>query len=77
MQLLITPMRKEAFARIDQARIVLEITFDQLLRSYFLFHQDLLFHSSEIKVFNAFFIGRAFEVVLKMVLTSKLWTLKH
>ncbi|MAQ89606.1 MAG: hypothetical protein CMM03_07090 [Rhodopirellula sp.] len=56
---------KEAFARIDQARIVLEITFDQLLRSYFLFHQDLLFHSSEIQVFNAFFIGRAFEVVLK------------
>ena len=48
---------KEAFARIDQARIVLEITFDQLLRSYFLFHQDLLFHSSEIQVFNAFFIA--------------------
>lgn len=56
---------KEAFARVEQAKLVLEITFDQLLRSYFLFHQDLLFHSSEIQVFNAFFIGRAFEVVLK------------
>ena len=56
---------KEAFSRVEQARTVLEITFDQLLRSYFLFHQDLLFHSSEIQVFNAFFIGRAFEVVLK------------
>ena len=56
---------KEAFARVEQAKLVLEITFDQLLRSYFLFHQDLLFHSSEIEVFNAFFIGRAFEVVLK------------
>lgn len=57
--------KKEAFSRVEQAKIVLEITFDQLLRSYFLFHQDLLFHSSEIQVFNAFFIGRAFEVVLK------------
>ncbi|MCH2368926.1 MAG: hypothetical protein MK324_00095 [Pirellulales bacterium] len=56
---------KEAFAQIEQARIVLEITFDQLLRSYFLFHQDLLFHSSEVQLFNAFFIGRAFEVVLQ------------
>ena len=56
---------KEAFAQIEQARVVLEITFDQLLRSYFLFHQDLLFHSSEIQLFNAFFIGRAFEVVLQ------------
>ncbi len=56
---------KEAFSRIEQVQVVLETTFDQLLRSYFLFHQDLLFHSSEIQVFNAFFIGRAFEVVLK------------
>jgi len=55
----------EAFTNNDQSRIVIEITFDQLLRTYFMFHQDLLFHQSEIQLFNSFFIGRAFEVILQ------------
>ena len=56
--------QNDAFANNDQSRIVIETTFDQLLRTYFMFHQDLLFHQSEIQLFNSYFIGRAFDLVL-------------
>ncbi|HIA61432.1 MAG TPA: hypothetical protein EYN93_00815 [Planctomycetaceae bacterium] len=56
--------QNDAFANNDQSRVVIETTFDQLLRTYFMFHQDLLFHQSEIQLFNSYFIGRAFDLVL-------------
>ncbi len=48
-----------------QARAVLTLTFDHVLPDYLRHHRDLLFHQTGATMFNAFFIGRVFEVVLR------------
>jgi hypothetical protein len=54
-----------AFHNAAQAETALRLTFDRLLPEYRKFHADLLFHQQAAALFNAFFVGRAFEVVLK------------
>lgn len=62
--------RSAAFAQSQQAETALRLTFDVFLPAYRQFHGDLLFHQRTTDLFNAFFVGRAFEVVLKH---SALW----
>ncbi len=59
-----------AFAEAHQAERALELTFQQFLPEYLRFHSNLLFHQQPAQLFNAFFVGRAFEVVLKQ---APLW----
>ena len=49
-----------------QARKVLQLTFQHVLPEYLRHHRDLLFHRSGETLFNAFFVGRVFEVVLQL-----------
>jgi hypothetical protein len=62
--------RSAAFTESHQAQTALRLTFDVFLPAYRKFHSDLLFHQRPCELFNAFFVGRAFEVVLKH---SSLW----
>ncbi len=55
----------EAFRSTDQARAVLHIVRDHLLKAYREFHSDLLFHHTDETLFNSFFLGRVFELVLQ------------
>ena len=54
-----------AFRDCTQSKAVLEIVFKKLLSAYRKHHRDLLFHQSDEFLFNAFFVGRAFEAVLR------------
>ncbi len=49
-----------------QAARVIELTFEHVLPGWLVHHRDLLFHQTAESVFNPFFIGRTFEVVLKL-----------
>jgi hypothetical protein len=49
-----------------QAARVIELTFEHVLPGWLAHHRDLLFHQTAESVFNPFFIGRTFEVVLKL-----------
>jgi hypothetical protein len=62
--------RSAAFTESQQAQTALRLTFEVFLPAYRKFHSDLLFHQRPCELFNAFFVGRAFEVVLKH---SSLW----
>jgi hypothetical protein len=62
--------RSPAFSEAQQADTALRLTFDVFLPAYRQFHSDLLFHQKWNELFNAFFVGRVFEVVLKH---SALW----
>lgn len=53
-----------AFSESKQAETALRLTFQVLLPGYLQFHGDLLFHQRAADLFNAFFVGRAFETVL-------------
>lgn len=59
---------QENKALIDarQARTALQLTFQHVLPEYLTWHRDLLFHRSSESLFNAFFVGRVFEVVLQL-----------
>jgi hypothetical protein len=59
-----------AFAESGQAFGALQATFDELLPAYLAFHSDLLFHQRAEQLFNGFFLGRAFETVLR---NAALW----
>ena len=54
----------EAFRRLDQARAVLRVVFDQALPAYQRHHRDLLFHQTDRSLLQPFFIGRVCEAVL-------------
>ncbi len=54
-----------AFADSDQASAVLALVFDRFLPAYRQFHHDLLFHQVEGELWRPFFVGRAFEAVLR------------
>ncbi len=54
-----------AFADASQAKTALKLTFQHVLPHYLVHHRDLLFHRSPESLFNAFFIGRVFELVLQ------------
>jgi len=49
-----------------QARTGLNLTIQHVLPAYLAFHRDLLFHRRSESLFNSFFVGRVFEVVLKL-----------
>jgi hypothetical protein len=55
----------EAFRHVDQARAVVRLVFEVALPAYREHHRDLLFHQTEEALFQPFFIGRMFEVVLR------------
>ncbi len=50
----------------QQAARVIALTFEHVLPVYYEHHRDLLFHKTAEQLFNAFFIGRIFEVVLQL-----------
>jgi hypothetical protein len=53
-----------AFANVAQARSVVELATDPLLKAYREFHRDLLHHQSEAELWRPFFLGEACEAVL-------------
>jgi hypothetical protein len=64
-QLAILHQESETFRTIEQAEAVLALLFDHVLPGYREFHRDLLFHQTEVGLFQPFFIGRATEAVLR------------
>lgn len=54
-----------AFRDTEQARAVIDLTFDRCLNEYFNFHSDLLFHQSKDALFNSFFLGCVAEAVIR------------
>lgn len=56
---------KSSFKNCEQAKETIELTFDHLLDDFRTFHSDVLFHQKNESIFNSFFIGRVFEVILK------------
>ena len=56
----------KALADAKQARQVLQLTFQKVLPAYQRHHRDLLFHRGAESLFNAFFVGRVFEVILRL-----------
>ncbi len=54
----------KAFERVDQARAVLGLVFEDFPPAYRRHHRDLLFHQSEESLFRPFFIARVAEAVL-------------
>ena len=65
-QLACASQRNSTFKDADQAQQAIELVFNHVLPSYMEHHRDLLFHRGPESIFNAFFIGRAFEVVLQL-----------
>ena len=65
-ELQVAEKENKAFADSRQARQVLQLTFQHVLPAYLAHHRDLLFHRSSESLFNAFFVGRVFEVVLQL-----------
>lgn len=53
------------FRDAEQARSILHLTHHELLPAYCEFHRDLLFHQDDETLFNAFFVGRVYEVLLQ------------
>jgi hypothetical protein len=54
-----------AFRDTDQARAVIDLAMHRVLPQYLVFHRDLFFHQDESTLFNSFFLGRVFEVILQ------------
>jgi hypothetical protein len=54
----------DAFRSLEQADGVLTLVFTHVLPAYRSHHRDLLFHQSEVSLFQPFFIGRVCEAVL-------------
>ncbi len=54
-----------AFRDVEQARAVPGLVFDHFLPAYREFHRDLLFHQTIADLATPFFVGRAFEIVLR------------
>jgi hypothetical protein len=53
-----------AFREVDQARAVLKLVFDDLLKAYRTHHAVLLAHQPDAFLFQPYFLARAFEAVL-------------
>ncbi|HTQ40428.1 MAG TPA: hypothetical protein VMJ32_15490 [Pirellulales bacterium] len=53
-----------AFRNAEQGRQALRLIFDEVLPAYRRHHRDLLFHQSDVELWQPFFIGRVAEVVL-------------
>jgi len=53
------------FRDASQARAIVHLAHDEILPAYREFHRDLLFHQDDAIIFNAFFVGRVYEVVLR------------
>ena len=56
----------DAFRQADQAAAVLRLVFDETLPAYRRFHSDLLFHQTDVSLFQPLFLGRVCEAVLAM-----------
>ena len=53
-----------AFKDLSQAREVIDLAIGELLPEYRRFHEDLLRHQTDERLFNSFFCARALEAVL-------------
>lgn len=53
-----------AFADVSQARAVVDLALDRLLKDYCEFHRDLLHHQPAASLWRPFFLGEACEAVL-------------
>lgn len=58
------PSEKPAFGDVGQARAVIGLLRDHLLKAYRDFHRDLLWHQSDRELWRPLYIGRAFEALL-------------
>jgi hypothetical protein len=54
-----------AFRQVDQVEAVLRLVFDDALPAYRRHHRDLLFHQTDERLFQPFFLGRVCEAVLR------------
>ncbi|HIK94354.1 MAG TPA: hypothetical protein EYG03_20620 [Planctomycetes bacterium] len=55
---------ESAFQQTDQAKRVIETTFDVLFPAYIQHHEDLLFHLKPVDVCQPLFLARVFEATL-------------
>ena len=55
-----------AFRQLDQAKSVVELTFETVLPAYRAHHRDLLAHQSDESLFLPYFVGRALRAVLEV-----------
>ncbi len=60
-----------AFTDATQAERAIELVFRYVLPGYLAHHRDLLFHRGPETIFNAFFVARAFEIVLQNVIEQE------
>ncbi len=58
------PAEKPAFGDVGQARAVVRLLHEHLLKAYRNFHRDLLWHQSDRELWRPLFIGRAIEALL-------------
>lgn len=54
-----------AFAEIEQARAIVRLLRDHLLPAYRSFHRDLLWHQTDAELWRPFFLGCAWEALLR------------
>jgi hypothetical protein len=55
-----------AFRNIEQARAVIELTFQQVIPAYREHHRDLLFHQTDVELWRPFLLGRAMQILLRL-----------
>ena len=60
----------EAFRDSNQAKAALAVVFEHLLPRYRIQHSDLIFGHSYDFLFNSFFVARAFEIVLRLIVAN-------
>ncbi|MCG8652709.1 MAG: hypothetical protein MI861_22915, partial [Pirellulales bacterium] len=60
-----------AFRDVSQASQVITLLWSELLPAYLDFHRDLLFHQEPEVIFNGFFLGRAADALLKVVVDEQ------
>ncbi len=56
--------KSAAFENAEQVSSVLRLVFDEVLPAYRRHHRDLLFHQSDVDLWQPFFVGRVAETVL-------------
>jgi hypothetical protein len=61
----------ETFKNVEQASSALAVVEEHLIREYFEFHRDLLFHQNPNNLVGPFMLGRCFEAILATDMTPE------
>ncbi|HMP78434.1 MAG TPA: hypothetical protein PKD54_03170 [Pirellulaceae bacterium] len=59
------------FAECRQAQAAIELCFRHVIPAFREFHFDVLFHQPDDFIFNSFFVGRVFEIILSLDLVHQ------